>query len=182
MPPNPLGETRRSEKRHRPMTLGQGDLRLLESEVAQRLLSSKIPARFAYLATDGTPRVLATWFHWTGELLTMPTFVAAPHVRHPAGRLRALRTNPNVAVTIDTEGFPPEVLALRGRVEISEVDGVPPEYAAAARRYLGEEAAAAYLEQIDRPGTRMARIDLRPMWVGVHDYQSRRPSALGGIS
>jgi hypothetical protein len=65
-------------------------------------------------------------------------------------------------VTIDTETFPPEVLTMRGRVEISEVEGVPPEYAAAARRYLGEEAAGTYLEQIDRPGTRMARIDLRP--------------------
>jgi hypothetical protein len=94
------------EERPRPMTLGQGDLRLLESEVAQRLLSSRIPARFAYLATDGTPRVLATWFHWTGEVLTMPTFLAAPHVRHAAGRLRALRANPNGAVTIDTETFP----------------------------------------------------------------------------
>jgi hypothetical protein len=108
------------------MTLGQGDLRLLQSEVARRLLSSRIPARFAYRATDGTPRVLATWFHWTGEVLTMPTFLAAPHVRHAAGRLRALRANPNVAVTIDTETFPPQLLTLRGRVEISEVDGVPP--------------------------------------------------------
>jgi hypothetical protein len=55
-----VSETRHPEKDPNPMTLGQGDLRLLESEVAQRLLSSRIPARFAYLATDGTPRVLAT--------------------------------------------------------------------------------------------------------------------------
>jgi hypothetical protein len=164
------------------MKLAQGDLRLLGSEVAQRLLSSRIPARFAYLATDGTPRVLATWFHWTGQVLAMPTFPAAPHVRHAPGRLRALRANPNVAVTIDTETFPPEVLALRGRVEISEVDGVPSEYAAAARRYLGEEAAGAYLEQIDQPETRMTMIDLRPSWVDVHDFRSRLPSALGGIA
>jgi hypothetical protein len=81
---------------------------------------------------------------------------------------------------IDT--FPPEVLTLRGRVEITEVDGVPPEYAAAARRYLGEEAAREYLEQIDRPRTRMARVELRRNWVGVHDFQSRLPSALGGIA
>jgi hypothetical protein len=164
------------------MTLRQGDLGLLESAIAQRLLASRIPARFAYLATDGTPRVLSTWFHWTGEALVMPTFLAAPHVRHAPGRIRALRANPNVAVTIDTETFPPEVLTLRGRVGISEVDGVPPEYAAAARRYLGDEAAGAYLEQIDRPGTRMARIELRPTWVGLHDFQSRLPSALGGIA
>jgi len=177
-----MSDIRHPEKGPDPMTLGQGDLRLLESEVAQRLLSSRIPARFAYLATDGTPRVLATWFHWTGEVVAMPTFLAAPHVRHAPGRLRALRANPNVAVTIDTETFPPEVLTLRGRVEISEVDGVPSEYAAAARRYLGEEAAGAYLEQIDRPGTRMAGIELRPGWVGVHDFRSRLPSALGGIA
>src|SRR5215218_5196412 len=107
------------------MRLKQGDLGLLESEVARRLLSSRIPARFAYIAGDGTPRVLATWFHWTGEVLAMPTFLSAPHVRHPAGRLGALRVNPDVAVTIDTDTFPPEVLTIRGRVEISAVEGIP---------------------------------------------------------
>jgi hypothetical protein len=126
--------------------------------------------------------VLATWFHWTGEVLAMPTFVAAPHVRHPAGRLRALRANPEVAITIDTETSPPEVLTMRGRVTISEVDGIPSEYAAAARRYLGEDAARSYLREIDQPGTRMARIDLRPTWVGLLDFQTRLPSTLGGIS
>jgi hypothetical protein len=160
----------------------QGDLGLLESDVARRLLASRIPARFAYIAGDGTPRVLATWFHWTGEVLAMPTFLAAPHVRHAAGRLRALRANPDVAVTIDTETFPPEVLTIRGRVTISEVEGIPPEYASAARRYLGDETARAYLDEIDHPDTRMARIDLHPTWVGVLDFQTRLPSALGGIS
>lgn len=165
-----------------PMLLRQGDLGLLQTDVARRLLTSRIPARIAYLATDGTPRVLATWFDWTGEVLTMPTFLAAPHVRHAAARVRALRVNPNVAVTIDTDSFPPEVLTIRGRVRVSEFDGIPPEYASAARRYLGEQAAHDYLSGIDRPGTRMARIDLRPAWVGVHDFQSRLPSALGGIA
>jgi hypothetical protein len=164
------------------MSMKQGDLRLLETDTAQRLLSSRIPARFAYIAADGTPRVLATWFHWTGEVLAMPTFLAAPHVRHPAGRIQALRANSDVAVTIDTETFPPEVLTIRGRAEISEVDGIPAEYAAAARRYLGDEAAGAYLAQIDQPGTRMASNSLHPTWVGVLDFRSRRPSALGGIA
>jgi hypothetical protein len=165
-----------------PMALKQGNLGLLESDVARRLLASRIPARFAFVALDGTPRVLSTWFHWAGDLLAMPTFIAAPHVRHPAGRLRVLRAHPDVAVTIDTETFPPEVLSLRGRVEIGDVDGIPPEYEAAARRYLGDDVAGEYLAGIDLPGTRMARIDLRPTWVGVHDFRSRLPSALGGIS
>src|SRR5262245_14814312 len=101
-----------------PMTLKQGDLGLLESDVARRLLSSRIPARFAYMAADGTPRVLATWFHWTGEVLAMPTFLAAPHVRHAAGRLRALRASSEVAVTIDTETVPPRAPTDRRRVEV----------------------------------------------------------------
>jgi hypothetical protein len=162
--------------------LEQGDLRLLESDLAKRLLASTIPARFAYIAEDGTPRVLATWFHWTGEVLAMPTFLAAPHVRHAPRRLSALRARPAVAVTIDTESSPPEVLTVRGRVTIREVEGVPPEYASAASRYLGDAAAAAYLGQIDQPGTRMAVIELRPSWAGVLDFQTRLPSALGGVS
>lgn len=163
------------------MALRQGDLGLLDTETARRLLVSRIPARFAYVAADGTPRVLATWFHWDGEVLAMPTFVAAPHVRHAAGRVKALRARPDVAITIDTETFPPEVLTMRGRVSVTEVDGVPAAYASAARRYLGEEAAEGYLAQIDQPGTRMASIDLRPSWVGLLDFQSRLPSALGGV-
>jgi hypothetical protein len=164
------------------MALPQGDLRLLESDVAKRLLTSTIPARFAYIARVGTPRVVPTWFHWTGDELVMPTFVSAPHVRHPAARLGALRANPEVAITIDTEGFPPEVLLVRGRVSVTEVDGVVPEYALAARRYMGEEAAASYLAQIDQPGTRMARIAVRPTWVGIVDFQTRLPHGLGGVT
>ena len=87
----------------------QGDLRLLETDQARRLLAEPLPARYAYTARDGTPRVLPSWFHWTGDELVMPTFLAAPHVRRPARRLVALRSNPDVAVTIDTEAFPPDV-------------------------------------------------------------------------
>jgi hypothetical protein len=164
------------------MALPQGDLRLLETDIAKRLLTSTIPARFAYVAADGTPRIVSTWCHWTGEALVMPTFVSAPHVRHAAARLHALRARPDVAVSIDTETFPPEVLLIRGRASITEADGVVPEYAMAARRYMGEEAAAAYLAQIDQPGTRMARVELRPSWVGIVDFQTRLPSGLGGIT
>jgi hypothetical protein len=163
------------------MTIEQGDPRLLESELAQRLLESTIPARFAYTALDGTPRIVASWFAWTGEELVLPTFIAAPHVSHATHRLRALRADPDVAVSIDTESFPPEVLSIRGRAEIVEAEGVVPEYAEAARRFLGAEQAAEYLAQIDQPGTRMARVAVRPSWVGLLDFQTRMPSALGGV-
>jgi hypothetical protein len=160
----------------------QGSLELLDSDVARRLLGSSIPARYAYIAADGTPRVVASWFHWTGDELVMPTFISAPHVRHAAYRVRTLRAHPEVAITIDTDSFPPEALAIRGRAEVREVDGIPPEYALAAQRYLGEEEATSYLAQIDEPGTRMARIAVRPAWVGVLDFQARLPSVFGGVA
>jgi hypothetical protein len=163
------------------MTLAQGDLGLLETDLAQRLLTSTIPARYAYTALDGTPRIVASWFVWTGDDLVLPTFISAPHISHAAYRVRALRARPNIAVSIDTEAFPPEVLSLRGKAEITEIDGVASEYAEAAHRFLGAEQARGYLAQIDQPGTRMARIAVRPAWVAVMDFQTRMPSALGGV-
>lgn len=62
------------------------------------------------------------------------------------------------------------------------MDGVAPEYALAAPRSMGAEAAASYLAMIDQPGTRMARIAVRPSWVGLVDFQTRLPSTLGGIA
>jgi hypothetical protein len=83
----------------------QGDPRLLESDGARRLLTCTIPARVAFPAVDGTPRVVPTKFHWTGDELGMPTFVSVPRAA-PTARLDALRANPDVAITIHTEGFP----------------------------------------------------------------------------
>jgi hypothetical protein len=80
-----------------------------------------------------------------------------------------------VAITIDTAGPPPEVLLLRGRVALTDVEGIVPEYALAQRHYDGEEQAAVSLAEVDRPGVRMVRIALRPSWAGVIDFQTRFP-------
>jgi hypothetical protein len=175
-----MNNTRQAE---RSQELPQGDLRLLETDLAQRLLQSAIPARLAFVWTDGTPRVIPTWFHWTGREIVMVTYVAGPNIgiRHPAARLAALRANPDVALTIDTEPYPPQSLTIRGQARISPVSGVAPEYAAAARRYLGDSAAAEMLAGLDQPGTEQARIAVRPTWVGLIDFNARRPSVLGGV-
>ena len=73
------------------------------------------------------------------------------------------------------------MLSIRGKVEITEIDGVAAEYAEAAHRFLGSEQAGGYLAQIGPPGTRMARIAVRPTWVAVMDFETRMPSALGGV-
>ena len=65
----------------------QGSLELLDTPLARRLLASAIPARVAYTAKDGTPRIVATWFQWTDGELVMPTFIQAPHVPATARRL-----------------------------------------------------------------------------------------------
>jgi len=161
----------------------QGDRRLLDTGLARELLQAAIPVRMAYVALDGTPRIVPTWFHWTSTEIVMATYLAGPAIgiRHPAARVAALRANPPVALTIDTEAWPPQGLSLRGNAEITEVDGLAPEYAAAARRYLSEEAAAGMIAAMDQPGTRQARISVRPDWVGLVDFVTRKPSVLGGV-
>jgi hypothetical protein len=163
------------------VAIPQGDLKLLDSELGKGLLNSRIPARLAYIAKDGTPRVIPTWFYWNGSEIVMATFIAGPHVSRPPARPAALRANPTVAITIDTEGFPPHVLFIRGQSSVTEVDGLAQEFEKAAQRYLGEDGARGYLMQINKPGVRMARIAVRPTWVGTLGFQTRLPSHVGGV-
>ncbi|GAA3936427.1 pyridoxamine 5'-phosphate oxidase family protein [Actinomadura viridis] len=150
-----------------PMALPQGDPRLLETEVAQRLLASTELARVAYVAKDGTPRVFPMLFHWTGSEIVLSTFGGL--------KVNALRARPDIAITIDAATTPPSVLLIRGKAEVTDVDGIVAEYALAQRRYAGEEQGAANVAEVDRPGTRMVRIAVRPAWVGVIDFVTRFP-------
>lgn len=152
--------------------LPQGHPGLLETEVAQRLLGSKELARVAYVAADGTPRVFPMLFHWTGAAVVLATFAGAR-------KIAALRARPDVAITIDAASTPPEVLLIRGRAEVTDVAGIVEEYVLAQKRYAGEEQGAANVAALDHPGTAMARIAVRPSWVGVLDFQTRLP---GGSS
>jgi hypothetical protein len=52
-----------------------------------------------------------------------------------APKLPALRNNPTVALTIDTEVHPPKILLIRGRAELDFVDGIPDEYLQATSTY-----------------------------------------------
>ena len=160
--------------------LPQGDVRLLDEPLARELLASRIPARLAFVWPDGTPRVIPTWFHWNGTEVVMAAYVSGPHIRHPAARLAALRHHPAVALTIDTETLPPAGLTIRGEARIVEVDGLAPEYVAAAHRYLGD-GAEEMLAANDLPGSRQARIVVTPAWVSLVDFTTRLPSPLGGV-
>jgi hypothetical protein len=103
----------------------------------------------------------------------------------PASRPRAgyehLRARPDVAVTIDTAAQPPYVLQMRGRVTLTDHDGLMPEYAAVQRRYQPADVAEQVIAATDQPGLRMVRVALRPSWVGVLDFRTRFPCALADV-
>ena len=153
------------------MATKQGDIALLDEPIAQELLQSTIPARFAYVWHDGTPRVIPIWFHWNGKQIVLGTPLTAP-------KMKALSKNPKVALTIDTNTWPHKVLQIRGTAKIETVDGVVPEYAAAAQRYFGAAQGQAWVEQVKKMFPRMARISVSPDWVSIIDFEKRFPSAI----
>jgi uncharacterized pyridoxamine 5'-phosphate oxidase family protein len=69
------------------------------------------------VAKDGTPRVVPIGFTWNGSEVVMCTATNAP-------KLASLRRNPAVALTIDTEVHPPNVLLIRGEALLDEVEGI----------------------------------------------------------
>ena len=152
------------------MTAPTGDLSALDDPVAQQLLSSRQVARLAYTWSDGTPRVVPIWFHWNGEAVVMGTPPGAP-------KLKVLPTRPEVAITIDDEAsWPYQALLLRGTAEVEPLEDVSPEYAAAARRYFGDDGAEQWLAQLR--GRPMTNVVVRPTWACVLDFVTRLPSAL----
>lgn len=154
------------------MPVKQGSIDLLDHPASQELLKSKIPARLAYIWTDGTPRVVPIWFHWDGREFVMGTPPKAP-------KLKALAKNPKVSLTIDDNSFPHKVLLVRGTAKLQPVNGVVPEYALAAERYFGDQQGKAWVSQLSGMVQSMVRISITPEWVGLLDFQTRFPSALG---
>ena len=149
----------------------QGDLSLLHDPVAEKLLVSTIPARLAYNWTDGSPRVVPIWFHWNGTEFVLGSPPKAP-------KLKAIRKDPRVALTIDGNDFPHQVLLIRGLARVEECDGVAPEYAACATRYFGKEQGEAWVANVAGMISSMGRIVITPTWAGILDFQTRFPSAL----
>lgn len=69
-------------------------LDVLIDPISQELLNSNELARLAYTSSDGTPRVVPIWFHWTGTEVVLASPSAAP-------KLKVLRSRPDVALAID---------------------------------------------------------------------------------
>ena len=144
---------------------------VLAKPIAQELLASSIPARLAYVGLDGDPRVVPVAFLWTGSTLviaTVPTSAKVP----------ALRRNARVAVTVDTEGYPPHVLLVRGTATLEEVDGVPDEYIAASRKLVPAAEFAGWEAGVRALYRSMVLITIEPDHATLLDFETTIPRAV----
>jgi Pyridoxamine 5'-phosphate oxidase len=145
--------------------------RVLDRPISQELLASRVPARFAYSARDGSPRVVPIAFHWTGSQIVVCTL---PN----SAKVPALQADPRVAITIDTEAFPPRALLVRGTASVETVDRLPPEYLEASRKLVGPDQWEGWLAGVQALYQQMVRITVEPTWAKLLDFETTIPSAV----
>jgi hypothetical protein len=111
-------------------------------------------------------------FTWNGSEILMCTAKNAP-------KLAALRSNPAVALTIDTEVHPPKILLIRGRAELDVVEGIPDEYLEANSTYtMTPEQRAEWETDVRSLYDGMVRIVVTPTWAKLIDFETTLPSAV----
>ena len=147
-------------------------IEVLNRPISQELLDRDV-TRLAYVAKDGTPRNVPIAFSWNGSEIVMCTSKNAP-------KLPALRSNPTVALTIDTEVHPPKILLIRGRAELDSVDGIPDEYLEANTTYqmTPEQRVEWEAEVRSLYSDGMVRIVVTPTWAKLIDFETTLPSAV----
>lgn len=145
---------------------------ILNRPISRELLARDV-TRLAYVAKDGTPRNVPIAFVWNGSEIVMCTTKNAP-------KLPALRQNPAVALTIDTEVHPPRILLLRGRAELDFVDDIPEEYLHTTSSYqmTPEQRVAWEAEVRSLYHDGMVRIVVTPTWAKLIDFETTLPSAV----
>ncbi len=129
-------------------------------------------ARLAYVAPDGTPRVVPIAFTWNGAEIVLCTSTNAP-------KLASLRQNPTVALTIDTEVHPPKILLIRGDAVLDEVEGIPDEYLQMNGSYdMTPEQRVEWEAEVRSLYDSMVRIVVTPTWAKLIDFEETLPTAV----
>lgn len=146
-------------------------LGIRQDPVARDLLDTHEVVRLAYTAIDGSPRVIPVGYVWRP-----PHFVigSAPN----AAKVKALRRDPRVALTIDTDGFPPKALLVRGTADLELVAGVPEEYLETSRKRATPEQYEQWASGVQMLFQKMVLIRITPTWAKVLDFETRIPSAI----
>ena len=144
---------------------------VLGKPISQELLNRDI-ARLAYVAKDGTPRVVPIAFTWNGSEVVMCTTPNAP-------KIASLRRNPAVALTIDTEVHPPNILLIRGEAVLDEVEGIPDEYLQMNGSYeMTPEQRVEWEAGVRSLYDSMVRIVVTPTWAKLIDFEETLPTAV----
>ncbi|WP_062434568.1 pyridoxamine 5'-phosphate oxidase family protein [Herbidospora daliensis] len=145
---------------------------VLAQPIARDLLASPIPARLAYTGLDGAPRAIPIGFWWDGAHVVMATVPAS-------AKVGALRRDPRVAVTIDTErAWPPRALLIRGTARLETVEGVPGSYIEAARKLVPAEHFAGWEQGVRELYDQMVVICVDPEWAKLLDFETTLPKAV----
>jgi hypothetical protein len=95
-----------------------------------------------------------------------------------APKVSALRRDPRVAVTIDTNDFPPKVLLVRGTADVEEVAGVPQGYVEAGHKMVDDEHFGEWEAGVKGLYDSMVEIRITPTWAKILDFETRIPSAV----
>ena len=142
---------------------------ILRKPISQEMLDRDL-ARLAYVAKDGTPRVVPIGFTWNGSEVVMCSPTNAP-------KLVSLRLNPAVALTIDTEVHPPSILLIRGEAVLDEVEGIPDEYLQASGTYkMTPEQRVEWETEVRSLYDSMVRIVVKPTWAKLIDFDETLPT------
>ena len=148
------------------------DIRAILDLPTSRELLDRDVLRMAYVTKSGSPRNIPISFTWNGTEIVVCTTRNAP-------KLRSLRHNPEVALTIDTEVHPPKILLIRGRVELDDVDGIPEEYLQTNGTYqMTPEQRIEWEKEIRSLYDGMVRIVVTPTWVKLIDFENTLPTAV----
>lgn len=92
--------------------------------------------------------------------------------------MKALLAEPEGRPDHRPRGPPYHALFIRGTASTSIVEGMPEQYVAAARRYMGREAGDEWVAGINQMSPHAGRIAIRPEWVAILDFERRFPSAI----
>ena len=148
-------------------------IQVMNDPLAQQLLNSNIPARLAYTGLDGFPRAIPIGFLWNGTTFAMGTATNSPKVK-------ALQAHPHVALTIDTNTFPPQVLLVRGTARVEIVEGIALGFLEACLKYVGADQWEAFEAQVRATYKQQARITIVSEWAKILDFETRVPRAFEG--
>jgi hypothetical protein len=144
---------------------------VLKRPISQDLLARDL-TRLAYVAKDGTPRCVPIGFTWNGSAIVVCT-------AKNAAKVPALRYNPAVALTIDTEQHPPRILLIRGQAELDFVDGIPDEFLQINGTYtMTPEQRVEWEAEVRSLYDGMVRIIVVPTWAKLIDFETTLPSAV----